>query len=253
MKKLLLNNKFIGFVIILNTIILFLDGFESIENKYPIFFQLDLFINLIFIFEMLVKIKTYGWKIYIDNNWNRIDFVINIFLIYMFFTSFSENNLSLIIIFRTLRIFKFLKFIKYVPNVSHLMKGVKRGLKASLFVFLLFFIYLLTISFISCFLFKVVAPEYFGNPLISIYTSFKLFSVEGWDVISDNVADHFVSYKFYLTKFYFMLIVLTGGLFGLSIVNAIFVDEMVSDNNDELERKLDYLIEEIKELKESKK
>ena len=40
---------------------------------------------------------------------------------------------------------------------------------------------------------------------------------------------------------YFVLIVLSGGIFGFSIVNAIFVDEMMKDNNDDLEAKVDEL------------
>ncbi|NQX82448.1 MAG: ion transporter, partial [Flavobacteriaceae bacterium] len=35
--------------------------------------------------------------------------------------------------------------------------------------------------------------------------------------------------------------VITGGVFGMSLVNSIFVDAMVSDNNDNLERKIEEL------------
>jgi voltage-gated sodium channel len=51
-----------------------------------------------------------------------------------------------------------------------------------------------------------------------------------------------------LTKIYFVLILLTGGIFGLSLVNSIFVDAMVSDNNDELENKIDSLEKKIDNL-----
>ena len=40
---------------------------------------------------------------------------------------------------------------------------------------------------------------------------------------------------------YFIFVVFSGGIFGLSLVNSIFVDAMVSDNNDELEKKIDNL------------
>ena len=33
------------------------------------------------------------------------------------------------------------------------------------------------------------------------------------------------------------MILITGGIFGLSLVNSIFVDAMVADNNDEIEKK----------------
>lgn len=39
-----------------------------------------------------------------------------------------------------------------------------------------------------------------------------------------------------LTTLYFVLILLIGGIFGLSLVNSIFVDAMVSDNTVELDK-----------------
>ena len=49
-------------------------------------------------------------------------------------------------------------------------------------------------------------------------------------------------------KFYFSTVVLTGGVLGLSLVNSIFVDSMLSDNNDLLEQKIDNLSSEVSKL-----
>jgi len=56
-----------------------------------------------------------------------------------------------------------------------------------------------------------------------------------------------------LINLYFIVILLSGGIFGLSLINAIFVDAMVSDNNDVLEKKVDELTEKINQLLEQKK
>jgi voltage-gated sodium channel len=53
----------------------------------------------------------------------------------------------------------------------------------------------------------------------------------------------------FLTKLYFSLIVLLGGIFGMSLANAIFVDEMTLDNNENIEHQLNNLEEQIKEIK----
>jgi voltage-gated sodium channel len=53
-----------------------------------------------------------------------------------------------------------------------------------------------------------------------------------------------------LTRFYFILVVLSGGIFGMSLANAVFVDEMTSDNNEDLENKIDNLELQLKEIKE---
>lgn len=48
------------------------------------------------------------------------------------------------------------------------------------------------------------------------------------------------------------MILITGGIFGLSLVNSIFVDAMVQDNNDELEKKVDLLNKKIDRLLDDK-
>ena len=101
----------------------------------------------------------------------------------------------------------------------------------------------------TCHLYAGVAPEYFGNPLISSYTIFQLFTMEGWNEIPAIIATRSATPLLAgLTRFYFVVVVLFGGVFGLSLANAIFVDEMLIDNNDELEKKIDRLQREVEEL-----
>jgi len=50
-------------------------------------------------------------------------------------------------------------------------------------------------------------------------------------------------------RIYFISAVLIGGLLGLSLVNAVFIDEMTADNNKLLEKKIDDLSNEIKSLR----
>jgi voltage-gated sodium channel len=53
-----------------------------------------------------------------------------------------------------------------------------------------------------------------------------------------------------MTRFYFAIVVVLGGIFGMSLANAVFIDEMMMDNNEELEKKVDLLTEEIRALRE---
>ena len=57
----------------------------------------------------------------------------------------------------------------------------------------------------------------------------------------------------YFTKFYFVFIVFTGSILGLSLINSIFIDQMnqISEKNDEQElSEIAKLRKEIAELKE---
>lgn len=109
----------------------------------------------------------------------------------------------------------------------------------------------------NCSLFAKSAPEYFATPLDSIYSIFKLFTIEGWFEIPEVIADYYSDAPFvvHVVKLYFSLLLIVGGVIGLSLINSVFVDAMVSDNNDELNKevadlhkKIDSLTEKIDEL-----
>ena len=108
-----------------------------------------------------------------------------------------------------------------------------------------FFIYSFVFAVISYYLFDDLAPEYFANPAVSFYTIFQLFTVEGWYEIPAAAAENSSLLEAFWIKTYFVIMLLTGGIFGLSIINSIFVDAMVSDNNEDLERKIDRLEDKI--------
>ena len=52
-----------------------------------------------------------------------------------------------------------------------------------------------------------------------------------------------------MARGFFVFAVLTGGILGLGIVNAVFVDEMVMDNNDALEAQVTALQDELRALR----
>ncbi len=256
MLRFFINDKVILTAIVLNIVVLFLLSFDDINHQLIFLEYLDDALTLFFLTEMLVKIRISGWKEYIRSNWNRMDFVIVILTMPSIILIFFDlPDFSLLLIFRALRVVKFFRFLKFVPNLEALMNGVGRALKSSVFVLLGFFLYNIVISLFTCYLFKDLAPEHFGNALMSTYSIFKMFTLEGWYEIPELIAKKGTPELEFFIKFYFIFIVVTGGIFGLSIVNAIFVDEMVSDNNDELERKIlnlegkiDHLIEEIQKF-----
>ncbi|MDX2305209.1 MAG: ion transporter [Microscillaceae bacterium] len=257
-----MNDRIIMGAIVLNIIILFMLSFDGLNNHLEYLDYLDNILTIFFFFEMLVRIRVMGWRAYIALGWNQLDFVIVLLttpsVILMFF---DLPDFSLLLILRALRVAKFFRFLKFVPNLNEILNGVGRALKASVFVLIAFFMYNIIISLFTCYLFKDIAPEYFGNALIACYSVFKMFTLEGWYEIPEQIAARSGSFHLeFFTKFYFIFIVVTGGVFGLSIVNAIFVDEMVSDNNNELESrisklegKIDLLIAKLNHAKEDKK
>ena len=67
------------------------------------------------------------------------------------------------------------------------------------------------------------------------------------EVIANNSeGEYYIGFS----RFFFVLIVLIGGIFGMSLANAVFVDEMTMDNNRELEDKIDILQNEVTRIRE---
>ncbi|MBV7328648.1 ion transporter [Chloroflexi bacterium TSY] len=166
---------------------------------------------------------------------------------------FIESQTSAFALVTLLRLGRFLRFIRimrFVPNAEHIWTGILRSLRASVSVFLVLLFLNLSLSMGATMLFGEIAPEYFGNPLISIYSLFKVFTVEGWYEIPDALAEAGASTSVVLMlRLYFMVSVLIGGILGLSLANAVFVDEMILDNNDDLEEMVKELRAELQQFR----
>lgn len=249
-----MNEWLIVAAIILNSLLIFLMGFEQLrEDPYMSLF--DHVFTIFFILEIVVKVAFNGWRSYINNTWNKFDFVlVAISIPSLFELIIHIPDISYLLVFRLLRVLRILRFMRFIPNIGDMIRGIIRAFRASIFVFIAIFIYNVLLAVLSSHLFRDAAPEFFSNPVISLYSVFQVFTLEGWNEIPSSIVANMDpdSFKVPLTRVFFVFIVLTGGIFGMSIVNAIFVDEMISDNNDDLENKIQELTAKIDILIEDK-
>ena len=233
-KDSVLNDVVIFYLILTNAVIIFIQEFNI---HYAFLNFIEGLLTLLFFIEMIIKIKAYSFKNYISDKWNRLDFFLILISIPALFSLFMSDGLigtNIFLTLRVLRVFKFFRLIRFLPNIGQLINGVKRAIRASYVVLIGFFALVFIFSILNCSFFKNVAPEYFSNPLSSFYSMFRLFSVEGWYEIPDLIASRTNSIIGILSVIYFMVLLLSGGILGLSLVNSIFVDAMVADNNDEV-------------------
>ena len=239
--------------IILNSIIICLLYFPQIsENFRHILEYVDNVFIVIFLIEAIVKLYVYKPKEYFSSGWNIFDFSLVVGSLPTLISSFYPiPNTSLLLILRLFRLVRLVRFIRFVPRMEMIMAGLGRALKSSIFVIMVLIFLNFLLALFTCHFYGAKAPEYFGDPLISSYTIFQLFTVEGWNEVAKVISEKYESPMISgLTRFYFVLIVLAGGIFGMSLANAIFVDEMTMDNNQDLESKLEDLSQQISELKE---
>lgn len=250
MKKLFLNDRFILSVILLNCVILFL---EEMGMMHPAVLALDFICILLFTIEMIVKHIELGVKRYWSNGWNRMDgILVLVGLVSLSGMLLPEEtpDLSVLLVLRALRIFRFFKVMHLFPNFSTIMKNFGHALRDSASLFVGYLVILFLSSMISCELFAERAPEFFADPLLSIGSTFRLFTIEGWYEIPDAICLGLTRPLSTLVYLYFIALLVLGGIIFMSLLNSVFVDAMVSDNNDEVLKKLEEIKRELEEMRE---
>jgi len=241
------SEKVIMGVILLNSLVIFLDA-SGVEHPWLVY--ADALCSLFFIGEMLLKMRQDGFLGYWKSGWNRMDGTLVLLSIPSLLESFmpTSMDLSFLLIFRLLRAFRFFRLIHFFPDVEMIGKNFEKGLRASLSLLVGYFIIILIFALLSTALFGQAAPQYFGSPLDSIYSIFRLFTIEGWYDIPDTIGATFGTVGVAMVRLYFIFLLIFGGVIGLSLINSVFVDAMVSDNNDDLLKRIDTLEEKIDQL-----
>ena len=246
-KRQLCNEHVMLYAIVLNTVTMFLGGFWP-NALWPEI--CDAGFTIIFALEAVAKISDQGWTAYWRQGWNKFDFIILLIALPSLASIYAENAMdtNAILALRALRLFKSFKMLRFIPNIQKLLKGLRFAFKASLLVFIAFLVILLIFSILSSTIFANVAPDYFSNPAISLYSIFRLFSVEGWYELPDAIANNSSPIWGVFARCYFSILMFLGGIIGMSLVNSIFVDAMAENNNDEVLTKLNNIEEQLKDL-----
>lgn len=251
LERLFLSERAMLLAVMLSAIVICAMYFPSLKGSILLEY-LDYCFIILFMMEALIKIKVYGKKRYFEGGWNRFDFTIAVLSLPALIVPFVDiPDASFIMILRLFRIARVARLLRFVPNMEHVLAGLGRALKASIFVLgaIAFLIFILAI--LSCHFYGDLDPKHFGDPLISLYSIFQLFTVEGWYEIPEAITAESESASFIgFTRLYFGLVVLLGGVFAMSLANAVFVDEMTMDNNRELETKIDQLQDQLREVRE---
>jgi voltage-gated sodium channel len=140
-----------------------------------------------------------------------------------------------------LRMFRFLsmvRILKLIPDTAQMVRGVLRAIKASRAIVILLGIQLVFFSLLGFTLFGRPLPDFFGTPLRSLNTIFSVFTVENWAAAPEAASLLGQPWLYYGVNTFVIMVLVIGGFISLSLANAIFVDEMASDNNDDVKAQL---------------
>jgi voltage-gated sodium channel len=243
-------------VIVINAAALVLHEMAAAGTSLSRFwFWVDYACVVFFLAEAGLKINRDGWRRYWESGWNKFDFSVVVLSLPALLGPFMDvSQFAFVLILRLGRLFRLFRLLRFIPNLDHLVMGVRRALRASIGVFLALLLINLILAVMATLLFRDLDEEHFGDPVASGYSIFQVFTVEGWNEIAEDLEKKTDSSAVIAgTRAFFVLAVLIGGILGLSLANAVFVDEMMMDNTEILERKVDELTEEIRRLREQLK
>jgi voltage-gated sodium channel len=254
----LVSDRLVMAVIVLNATALVLHEMAPAGSiSAALWFWIDYVCVIFFLVEALVKIRRGGWSRYWTNGWNKFDFSVVVLSLPALLGPFLDvSQFAFVLILRLGRLFRLFRVLRFIPNLDHLVTGVRRALRASIGVFLALVLINLILAVMATLLFRDLDPQHFGNPVSSGYSIFQVFTVEGWNEIASHLEERAGSSDVANprlliagTRVFFVAAVLIGGILGLSLANAVFVDEMMMDNTEALERKVDSLTEEVRRLR----
>lgn len=247
-KRFFTNDIIMLVLVLINTGIIFISGF--IPEQGGTLLIIDSLFTLLFMFEAVVKIHVHGFSGYWSDGWNRFDFILVLLALPSYINVFGYDfpGTSILLSLRMMRAFKSFRLLKFIPNVDNLLNGIKLAFKASYIVAIGMIVFLLIFSIITTFLFGSAAPQYFGNPALSVYSIFRLFTIEGWYEMPEAIAANSGTAMAVFARIYFSILLFMGGIIGMSLVNSIFVDAMAADNNDEVLDKLSQLEKKLDKL-----
>ncbi|MCR5193231.1 MAG: ion transporter [Bacteroidales bacterium] len=274
MKKTKIKNFFLTdtkmlILVLINVLIIFLQecGLENV-----IMSVVDIACTLLFVVEMIIKQRHYGMRNYWRDGWNILDGVVTILSLPALLVYFMPElaGVKILVVFRALRVFKMFRAARHFPNLKKIWSGFMLALRQSAAFLLAYIVIIFVAAMFNSALFSNVAPQYFATPLDAMYAVFQMCTVEGWYEIPNAVAGNMPVVWMHCIRIYFCLILIGGGIIGMSLINSIFVDAMVADNNDDLiillqdiknsndeqrrslEEKIDNLQSEIKSLTDKK-
>ncbi|XP_065323124.1 cation channel sperm-associated protein 1-like [Gordionus sp. m RMFG-2023] len=186
-----LFSKIIFFTIIINTIELISDSFDTINaiSDSPLAIMNNIFLAF-YIFEMSAKL--YVWKKeFFEDRWNTLDLIIvsSNCLEYIYSTIVRYANfipsiylpkamvaMNALRIVKTLRVLRLLKYITTLRVVTSVCLGSMKSLGA-IFSLMILFVYVFAVIGVS--LFKN-QNEHFNDLITASYTIFQILTLDNW-------------------------------------------------------------------------
>ena len=226
---------FIG-IILLSGLVVGLDSYPKISDKYgTILHTLDSIILGLFVFEICIKMISFGTRFheFFRDGWNTFDFII----VGACLLPFDGQS---IIVLRLLRVLRIVRLVGTIPElkliVNTLLKSIPSMGYIGALLFILFYIY----ACLGTFLFRENDPIHFESLHLSLLSLFRVATLEDWTDIMYTAVYGCQSYGYsgleelcknskafpFLGWFYFVSFVLLATFVFLNLLIGVIISNM---------------------------
>lgn len=234
-------------IIIFYASILGFETIDSVAEPFGNFFHVfDYAITVYFIVELTIKMLAEDKFInFFKNGWNLFDFFI------VMITLIPLENSSFAAIARLLRIFRVLRLFTARPELKSIIDMLMKAIPAIIDIVILLFIIFYIYAIIGSVIFADMPSGLWDNFLIAMLTLFRVFTFEDWtDVMYETMEVYPWSWIYYVS-FIIIAAFIFFNLFVAVIIGEMqkMQDKKMKDEIHEDSKKLDTLLDEVRELR----
>ncbi|MBT6277295.1 MAG: ion transporter [Chromatiales bacterium] len=207
-------------MIVLNAAILAIDALpESRLLHRDLLGQLDEVILWVFVAELLLRVVAHGRRFFVDP-WSIFDtLVVGVSLLP------ATGGLIALRAFRVLRV---LRFISMFPRLRSVVAGLLSSIPGIASVATMMVLILFVSAIVAADLFGERAPEQFGDLWVSMFTLFKVMTLEGWPDLADAVMEQYP-----YAWLFFLVYILVATLTLMNFFVAVIVNAMEAEALDQ--------------------
>ncbi|MDR3168849.1 MAG: ion transporter [Candidatus Peribacteria bacterium] len=229
--KFFLNERNVHRIIILNIIVVLIQSFVEI----PVLNSLEMLLTFAFFLEITVKMMAKK-KQFFKDVWDKMDLILCLLLVIITILIMAESldtHYLVVLGLRSIRVLRVLRLVRFFKQVGIKLDSFLLGLKASIALLPILLLMIFLFSTLSTVLFQHLSPEYFGNPIRSLITTFHIFIIEGWNEIPEAITGTKEDIWYYLVQMYFLAQLIIGGLMVFPMFLGSINDAMAQDENQE--------------------
>jgi voltage-gated sodium channel len=199
-------------IILLNALILGLDAAKTGWVETRILETADGWILGIFLVEIGLRVFASGPRFF-RNAWNIFDFSVVAISVFPLFQAFN--------VLRAFRVFRVLRVITVFPELRKVVAALLASIPGISMVGALLLIILFVASVIGTNLYGSGVPAYWGDLFTSMFTLFKVMTLEGWPDVADSTMAIYPN-----AWIFFLIYILLATFTMLNLFVAIIVSAM---------------------------